>query len=236
MPIAQAIKKGDMLSFKRALGQDGGNEQWFFKYGVLLPLLSRCEVLVWRSLARRIFLLTFKWPFDPTSNKAPMLHIQDLVAAAQFCQKQLEGWSRPVSSITAMQSGRQHPNAMFLKPVDLEPPQQGRKHLGPYGGMIFGNKMPEIHDVEAILASLISQGLMNGFLSHNMGVFAIKNSKTMGGPLKAGFPDVWKVLQTKAAREGRGGDVPGWVQNERNTGMGGVVNLSGIARPVGSGG
>lgn len=96
--------------------------------------------------------------------------------------------------------------------------------------------MPELHDVEAILASLVSQGLMYGVITHSTRKFSILGSKNRGGPLKAGFPVVWQVLQAKAKNEERGGDVPGWVQNERATGMGGVVNLSGIARPVGSGG
>lgn len=236
MPVVNAIKKGNMLAFKAALGPSSGNERWFFKHGILLPLLSRCEVLVWRSLARRVFLLTYQPPttiIDPTKPfTAPVLYIEDVVVAAQLGQKQLEGWTRPISAMTA----RQHPNAMFLKTPDLEPPVKGRTKLGPYGGMIFGNQMPELHDVEAILASLVSQGLMYGVITHSTRKFSILGSKNRGGPLKAGFPVVWQVLQAKAKNEERGGDVPGWVQNERATGMGGVVNLSGIARPVGSGG
>jgi hypothetical protein len=235
LPITQAIKKGDMIAFKRALGRESGNERWFFKHGILLPLLSRCEVLVWRSFARRVFLLTYSWPFDPSARKAPTLNIGDLVTAAQYCQKRLEGWTTPVSSMTPMQLGRTHPNSMFLKAPDLEPPYTGQKHLGPYEGMISGNKMPELHDIEAVLANLVSQGLMFGFLSHNQCKFAIIGSKAKGGPLKAGFPDVWKVLKAKATKENRAGDIPGWVQTERQGGGGGVFNLTG-ARPVGSGG
>jgi len=239
MPIAEAIKKGNMIEFKRALSRESGNDQWFFKHGVLLPILSRCEVLVWRSFARRVFLLTYEGQglsSNPNGHLiAPTLNIKYLVVAAQYCQKLLEGWSTPMSSLTAIQVGRQHLNTMFMKSPDLEPPPNGRKKLGPYQGMIFGNKMPQLHDVEAIVASLVSQGLMGGFLSHNQGKFAIVGSKSKGGPLKAGFPDVWAVLKAKAARENRAGDVPGWVQHERINGMGGVINLSG-ARPAGSGG
>lgn len=231
VPISSAIKKGDMIAFKHALGKEAGNERWFFKYGIHIQLLSRCEVLVWRSLCRRVFLLTYQFPSDPTSRKAPTLDLQDLEAAAQYCQKRLEGWQRPVNSMTAMQAGRVHPNAMFMKSPDLEPPPHGRKRLGPYQGVVYGNKMPEVHDVEAIVVSLIKQDLLHGYLSHNQSKFAIIGSKQKGA-LVAGFPEVWEVLRRKADRDGRGDDVPGWVQRDRMA-TGGVVNLTGIAKPVG---
>ena len=234
-PICRAIQKGDLVSFKRALGPESGNEEWFFKRGILLPLLYRCEVLVWRSLARRVFLLTYQFPSDPNSRKAPTLDLMDLVAAARYCQKVLEGWQKPVDPMTAMQGGRVHTNAQFMKPADLVLPPNGAKQLSANQGTIFGNKMPDLLEIEGIVASLVQQGLLRGFISHNQGKFAILGAKQRGGPLKAGFPDVFEVLKARAKREGRASDVPGWVQTERNGGMGGVVNLSGIARPVGSG-
>jgi hypothetical protein len=235
-PISKAIRKGDLVSFKRALGPESGNEKWFFQKGILLPLLYRCEVLVWRSLARRVFLLTYQFPTDPNSRKAPTLDLIDLVAAAQYCQKVLEGWERPVDSMTVMQAGRTHTNAMFMKTPDLVLSTDGAKSLGAHQGTIFGNKMPDLLEIEGIVASLVQQGLLRGFISHNQGKFAILGAKQRGGPLRAGFPDVYEVLKARAEREGRDTDVPGWVQGERKVGMGGVVNLSGIARPVGSGG
>lgn len=221
MPIAEAIKKGNMMAFKRALGPESGNEQWFIKHGIYLALLSRCEVLVWRTFARRVFLLTFEGIAHNSAGqlKAPALDISNLVVAAQYCQKLLEGWSKP--------------NAMFNQ-GGLQPPPNGPKKLGPYGGIIFRNKMPQLDDIEAILASLVSQGLLGGYLSHEYGKFAIVGSKAKGGPLPAGFPEVWAVLKAKAAREGRDGDCPGWVEKERSIGGGGVVNLSNV-KPVGGG-
>lgn len=235
-PIAKAIRKGDLIAFRRALGPESGNEQWFFQKGILLPLLHRCEVLVWRSLARRAFLLTYQTPTDPNSRKAPTLDLIVLVSAAQYCQKVLEGWQRPSDLMTQMQSGRMHTNALFMKQADLVPPPQGKICLGAHRGTVFGNVMPDLLEVEAMVASLVQQGLLRGFISHNQGKFAILGSKQRGGPLNAGFPNVWEALRSRAENEGRDIEVPGWVQNERSVGMGGVVNLSGIARPVGSGG
>ena len=232
-PISEAIRKGDLIAFKRSLGPEGGNEKWFFHIGILLPLLHRCEVLVWRSLARRVFLLTYQFPSDPNSKKAPTLELMDLVTAAQYCQRVLEGWERPVDSMKVMQAGRTHMNTMFMKPPDLVLSNGGTKQLGAHQGVIFGNKIPDLLEIEGIVASLVQQGLLRGFISHNQGKFAILGAKQRGGPLKAGFPDVFEVMKARAEREGRDTDVPGWVENEQK-GMGGVVNLTGIARAVGS--
>lgn len=234
-PICKAIRKGDMVSFKHSLGSESGNDEWFFRKGILLPLLHRCEVLVWRSLARRVFLLTYQFPTDPSSRKAPTLDLIHLVYAAQYCQKILEGWIRPADNLTLMQGGRVHPNTMFMKSLDLVPPPDGRRKLSANEGVIFANRMPDILEIEAVVASLVQQGLLRGFVSHNQGKFAILGAKQRGGPLNAGFPPVWEVLTARAAREGRESEVPGWVRSDRTFGMGGVVNLSGIARPVGSG-
>jgi hypothetical protein len=213
VPISKAIRRGDMVAFKHAVGPESGNQEWFFRRGVFLPLLSRCEVLVWRSLARRVFLLTYQFPADPQSRKAPTLDVADMLAAAQYCQKLLEGWTRQSNY--------------------LVPPPGGPKKLRAQQGVIFGNKKPNAVEIEAVLASLLQQGFLHGFISHNQEKFAILGAKQRG-PLKAGFPEVWEVLKARAEREGRNSEVPGWVQNERKGG-GGVINLSGIARPVGSG-
>ncbi|KUJ16699.1 COP9 signalosome-like protein complex subunit 12 [Mollisia scopiformis] len=236
MPVVAAIKKGNMVAFKHSLGPQLGNEKWLFHHGVLLPLLSRCEPLVWRSLARRVFLLTYTFPWDPTSNKAAVLNLSDMLAAAQLCQKLLEGWIRPIDNMTEMQNGRVHPNAMFMKRPSLAPPPEGRKKLSPKQGIIFCNKMPRMLDVESIVAGLVAQGFLHGFMSHAQGKFAIIGSKQKNGPLNAGFPSPWEVISARAKSEKRDEEVPGWIQKERKIGMGGVVNLSGIARPVGSGG
>jgi len=223
-PIAQAIRKGDLVAFKRSLGPDSGNERWFFQKGLFLPLLSRCEVLVWRSLFRRIFMLTFQFPYDPASRRMPTVDLIDVVAAAQHCQKVLEGWQKPSM------------NALFVPSTDLERPPGGVKRLVAQQGTIFGNKMPNLLEIEAISASLIQQGLLRGYVIHNLSKYAIIGSKARGGPLNAGFPNVWQTLKERADSDGRSEEVPGWVKNEKKRRIGGVVNLSGIARPVGSGG
>lgn len=101
-------------------------------------------------------------------------------------------------------------------------------------GLISGSLMPDITDVEAIVASLVTQDLLHGFVSHSLKRFAILGAKQKGGALAAGFPAPWGVMKTRAG--GERVDVPGWVSGSGRpqVRMGGVVNLSGIARPVGS--
>ncbi|KAB8299307.1 hypothetical protein EYC80_001382 [Monilinia laxa] len=233
-PIVKAIKLGDLIAFKRSLGPEGGNERWFFDKGILLPLLYRCEIFVWRSLARRVLCLTYQWPFDPNSKKAPTLNLADLVTAAQYCQKVLEGWYRPVDSTTFMQSGRTHTNTMFMTAPDLMKPSDAVK-IPANSGVIWGSKMPEMLDIEAIVASLVQQGLLRGFISHAQGKFAILGAKQRGGPLNAGFPPIWEVIMERVVGEGQCNGVAGWVTDD-SIGLttGGVVNLTGIARPAGA--
>ena len=90
--------------------------------------------------------------------------------------------------------------------------------------------------IESIVASLIEQDLLHGFISHSQHRFAITGVKTNNAPLQIGFPKVWDVITAKADSE-----VPGWVKEEKkgpvaiggNFGPGMIVNLSG-ARPAGA--
>lgn len=203
-PLTRAIRRGDLAGFKAALGPEGGSERWFFERGILLPLLYRAEVLVWRSLARRVFLLTYVIPTDPSSRKAPTLDLNHLVMAARMCARKLDVAVAASSDVSGWGDA----------------------------------SLPEI---EAIAAALVQQGLLHGFVSHGLGRFAILGAKQKGSAIRAGFPGVWEVVRSRAAAEGEGkeADVPGWKTAEvgggAGGGFGGVVNLSGIARPVGSG-
>lgn len=98
---------------------------------------------------------------------------------------------------------------------------------------------PMMREIESILSSLLSQGLMRGYLTHRNPRFAIPGAR-LRGALPTGFPNVW---QTIYARESEESVVPGWVQMPTPTptataaapaavGGGRVVSLTG-ARPVG---
>jgi hypothetical protein len=56
LPLCYAIVKGNLVAFNGAL--EGKYKDWFLAKGLFLTLKNRCEVLVWRGLARRTFLLS----------------------------------------------------------------------------------------------------------------------------------------------------------------------------------
>jgi hypothetical protein len=115
---------------------------------------------------------------------------------------------------------------------DLQPPPTGKRKLGAHDGVQYRNKMPSLNFVEATVASLVQQGLLHGFISHNQSKFAIIGAKQKGGPFNAGFPPVWEVIKARAEREGRADKVPGWIMEEKKIGGGGVVHMA-HANPVG---
>jgi hypothetical protein len=215
------MKQGNLATFKRLLSSKGRNYRWFFNKGILLPLLYRGQLIVWRSLARKVFLMTYVVPSDPNSRKAPTLDLTHLLLAAQFTQFLAERLK--------------HPSHLRRVGITRLQYRSTLRRLPPSQGVVLGNKPVDYASVECVVASLVSQGLLRGFVSHSLQRFAILGAKHRGGPLNAGFPPPYEVIRARAEKNGED-EVPGWVRKERKIGMGGVVNLTGIARPVGSGG
>ena len=88
----------------------------------------------------------------------------------------------------------------------------GRK-LRPNEGIIWGNAEVTFEDVEMMVAALISQGLMHGWVAHAQGRFAIIGAKAKGSPVLAGWPNVWDAIRERRYEEEFDPDeVPGWVK------------------------
>lgn len=230
-PICRAIAKGDLARFRQFLDMEKGEHvQWFMFHRILFQLRNRCEVLVWRSLIRRTFLINGDQG-DPTSRKAPTLGLQDLVVIAQFLEK------KAMSPEAAMYRGpaQRHPNWAFFT---MNPPKS-QLYLDPdFEGADEVEAefvAPDMDEIESIVAALIDQGLLGGFISHKQLRFAITGAKRKGA-LVAGFPKPWPVIKAKFSNE-----VPGWKVDSPTARVGGafgagrVINLSG-ARPVGAAG
>ncbi|KAI9815204.1 MAG: hypothetical protein M1832_005539 [Thelocarpon impressellum] len=232
-PICTAIARGDLDGFWNSL--DGDNSKWFLHKGVLLPLRNRCEVLVWRSLARKTFLLNGVPGGE--SRRAPTFSLDDLLHLAQMLERRNR--NIPGEPGSALTNGRVHTNSIFMAKPDpfptvvpedtyVDPDLEGADETAV-------SVLSTMLDVEAVLASLVDQGLLHGFISHKLLRFAILGSKSKGA-LNAGFPAPWSVLKPSDDQT-----VPGWVKEEargpmmagRAFGPGMVVNLSG-ARPAGA--
>ncbi|KAL8947025.1 MAG: hypothetical protein Q9222_006655 [Ikaeria aurantiellina] len=235
-PICHAIAKGDIASFRTLTDIDNSSTTWFLHWRILLQISNRCEVLLWRSLARRTFLLSGNQG-DVANKKAPTLNLYDVLTLATSLEKRaLDMESKDTSDERPAAPGK-HTNSLFIfppTPADT-PPVNGDAE--PQGGYIDpdladfvdppGPDLPTIDIVESWIASLVDQDLLHGFVSHGQKRFAITGAKN-ASPLQVGFPNVWATVSAKADDE-----VPGWVKEGQKRAGGTVMHLSG-ARPVGA--
>ena len=239
LPICQAISKGDLASFRTYLDLDNDSSTWFLQNRVLLQLKNRCEVLVWRSLARKTFLLSgFK---GDMSKRAPSFDLADLLRLGIYLERKASTTEHPKTNGVNQATTRTHTNSIFIFPTTSGPRTMSRyKELNGYIDPDLEDEVeptgPDIvamDEIEAIVASLIHQDLMHGYLSHKYLRFVITGAK-LKSAIEIGFPNVWEIIQSKVEKE-----VPGWVQDGQENGIsnkagpGMVVNLSG-ARPAGA--
>jgi hypothetical protein len=211
VPLCQAVRTGNFIDFQACLRQ---HEDWLFNKGLLLPLTHRLRPLLWRSLGRKTFLITYVPPTDANSRKAATLDLSHLHAAAVYVQRRLEGWT-PSGAATGSRSA---PGSLLKRAVSnsaettLSPPPEGPRRLRPNEGLIWGNAEVTPDDVEMTVATLVQQGLMHGFVAHGQGRFAIIGAKAKG-PVLAGWPAVWQAVRDRRYDEEFDPDeVPGWVK------------------------
>lgn len=237
-PLCRCIIKGDLSSFRRFTDPNNDQAEWFLQKRILLQFANRCEVLVWRSLARRTFLLSGTQG-DASNKRAPTLDLQNLQILVSLLERQALRPEQPQAKRRAP-----HTNSIFMKPQPKAPEaEEPPPYVDPDLAGMAGLPAPALSTlevVESMTASLVEQDLLHGFISHRSSRFAITGSKTAGA-LAAGFPKVWEVISSRIDDE-----VPGWVQEKkpggpvglkgpaRGAGPGMVINLSG-ARPAGAG-
>ncbi|CAP97322.1 Pc22g00340 [Penicillium rubens Wisconsin 54-1255] len=288
-PLCRLIVRGDYLAFRQHLFLGSPTAQWFARKGILFTLRNRCETLVWRSFARKVFMYggSYGGPqAQAQKGPPPVLNLKKLVVAIRWLQTQHA--SSGTGTTSTMVASNLYGSQVVSEPTDLDyarlegadgraSPATDREILGKYGDFLApdgfyteeGRPQPNLpgqlvdgdpeenygdyelnpyaydfddrietdasmmQEIESIFASLITQGLMGGYLLHREPRFAVPGAK-IKGILPTGFPNVW---QTISARESHDSSVPGWVQPRAPTivgaaGGGRVVNLAG-ARPVG---
>ncbi|KFG79184.1 PCI domain-containing protein [Metarhizium anisopliae] len=217
VPLCEAVRSGNFIQFQHHLAT---HETWLFEKGLLLALTHRLRPLLWRSLARKTFVLTYVPPADASSRKAATLDISHLHAAAVYVQRRLEGWIHYHPNARGRPSSQANP--LFMRAVTnnvqesaettLVPPPRGPTKLRPNEGLIWGNAEITLDDVEMVVATLVQQGLMHGFVAHGQARFAIIGAKAKG-PVIAGWPVVWQAIQERRYEEDFDiNEVPGWVK------------------------
>lgn len=237
LPICAAVRSGNFVTFHQALAH---SRDWLWDKGFYLTFLYRLKPLVWRSFTRKTFLLTWQGSMGGSSNRAASLSFDDLVTTAGFVQRLLEGY---VPAKPAPRARPPHINTIFMKAVTnsaaaegeadslLVPPPGGPRYLMPSEGLIFGNKKPDLDNIESVVAGLVYSGLLNGFIARQQRRFAVEGAKRKGGnPVAAGWPNPYESILERFKEEhqealdacdsgenveppGELDDVPGWVRN-----------------------
>lgn len=210
-PIIDTLIKGDLETFRRLTHRQTPIAQWFFHYKMFLQIEQFCEVIVWRSLFRRAFLLSGVQG-DTATRKASTLDLNVVLGLFIYLEKRA---LHPAHILSKFGPAPEAPaSAYYIHPefVGVE----GRKP---------SVDLPTLPTIYSKCASLISQGFMNGYISDKLQRFAIKGANKDISAVAAGFPNVWMAIELNSY-----GDCPGW-QVEWPTGRGGVVNITG-ARPV----
>ncbi|KAF2839483.1 hypothetical protein M501DRAFT_972917 [Patellaria atrata CBS 101060] len=206
-PLCRAIARGDIPAFQQLTSlETGPSAGWLYSHKVLLEIRYRGFVLVQRSLTRLVFLVAGD-PGDPEARKAPTLDISAVHTALRYLEH------RPPQA------------AVYVDP-DFEGMDPAELNYLDEDGEPNPLLLPTFAESEALIASMIDQNLINGFISHRQGRLAIQGAKRKAA-VAAGWPKVWEVIVAKFAGE----EVPGWKKDGAGgTGMGGgmVVNLSGV--------
>jgi hypothetical protein len=183
LPLCASIRSGDLKSFHHLTSLDGPHAAWFLHYRILFQLQNRCEVLAWRSLVRKTFLLQGVAP-EAGTNKAASLNLQSLVAA--------------FTSLTPALGSNDEDE--YVPDPDFEGADTGASGHHPL--------TPSDTALESILSSLIDQGFIRAYIAHKQKKLAILGAKNSGGnAVAAGFPNVWSVI---CKNESYGRKVPGW--------------------------
>ena len=204
-PMAAAVRQGNFAAFQATLRE---HEAWLVRHRLHLTLAYRLRPLLWRSLARRTFLLTYVPPSNDVvvqqeggagrGRAAPVLDLADLLTAAVLAQHQIEGYT------VAPRQRPPHINTLFRKAVEnstdastLAAPLGGVRKLRPSEGLVWGNMAVTMADVESVVSSLVAQGLMHGFVAHAASKFAVVGAKAKGSAILAGWPPVAEVIRER---------------------------------------
>ncbi|KAK2841660.1 hypothetical protein FQN49_006036 [Arthroderma sp. PD_2] len=295
IPLCQYIARGDVHSFRDYLSVSSPHGEWFARKGLLLQLRNRCEILVWRSLTRKVFILAGfhgDQKMQTQRGPPPFLYLQKLEAAVRWLDSRASPHIQQQPMLKPPKKAGLQLTSFPLDP-DFTPDHESNSgpaddsnfddynnpdwyfdHAGrrvdvrdpedlpvdaliddateispdPYSTLLPDDEdqltvngsqgqettSPLMQELEAVLASLLTQDLMRGYLTHKNPRYAIPGAR-LKGALPTGFPNVW---QTIYAREREDSQIPGWVKPPSASGgrkmpagisgVGGrVVNLSG---------
>ncbi|KAI1446416.1 hypothetical protein F5Y02DRAFT_382852 [Annulohypoxylon stygium] len=216
--FSSAIRKGNYIAFQHTIKQ---HEDWLRSkgYPLFITLQWRIRPLIWRSLSRRTFLLTYTPDEEGDSRKAAVLKLADFQTVLTYTQRRLEGYLPAGPAPKSRNPG--NVNSYLLKAVSnsagpplknstLAPPPGGIKMLMPDEGILTGNMQISDHHVENMVMSLIGQDLLHGYIAHTQSAFAIMGTKQKGSAVAAGWPSAYEIIEGRSTER----EIPGWVKDE----------------------
>lgn len=238
LPLCKIVQTGDLGAFYRYLDAEKESGLWLLRRSVLLQLQNRCEIIVWRSLIRKTFFFS---GYMGEEKKVPFLRLHYVQHAATWALNRHISATRTVGFMSQGSNAKisyidpefsDMDSAINETGFDVESGEYIDEYIGRHE-VLNGSgteQTPTMTEIESVILSLIQQGLIRGFALHTNPRFAVPGSQKAGGPMKAGFPEIWKVIKSRMGGE----PVPGWVEEANlNTGGRNVVRISG-ARPAGA--
>lgn len=255
-------------------GTLGDSARWLLRKRVLLQIRNRCEMLVWRSLIYHTFKHAGFLGSSESgkTNSMPYVRYSAISTAADFSYARAreavfaqtegaidlgggrgrEGWDGYVDP--DFEDGIYESDREWEEEHSNSNSQaSGSENGGSTNGDGVGRKAahpslldPMAEEINSVVLSLISQGFLRGFVSHQypdllQSRFAIPGVR--GGRQSAdgksdlwkevGFPSIFAVVREKEFALDEG-DVPAWTMEEKvrkreqSAGAGRVVNLKGV--------
>jgi len=227
-PLTKAIRQGDLEAFRRITSLDltHASADFLMHYRMFYQIGNYCEVLVWRSLIRRVYLLTGAQ--GAGTQAAAVVDLHHLLHIFRFLQARSQ-IKNPALAASDLGPGRRNMGHLFndyastSQPTYIDPDFAAMPNVTPYHAAM------DILEIESICGSLITQGLLNAYISQRAEKLAISGARRPqdGGALRVGFPSPWSVVASRNREE-----VLGWVKEGGAMRMGEVVRLSG-ARAAG---
>lgn len=234
MNLRRIISRGDIGEIRQYLGLDSDAGKWLLSKHLLLQLQNRCEVLVWRSLIRRTFIVAgYHGGEDRT---VPFLRLREVQAATTWLESRRAITKENTVQHASMSPGPEALSSSFSSPnnnllfhtdYDFDDMDSAIAETGlDVGQGIYATgeetyensdaqfnmhgtlQSLDIGETESIVCSLINQGFLKGFVTHSNPRFAIPGAKSRG-PLATGFPNVWRHVVSASSDE-----IPGWVRDE----------------------
>ncbi|RPA92869.1 hypothetical protein L873DRAFT_1817025 [Choiromyces venosus 120613-1] len=216
LPICHAIRLGDFRGFRRALGDEGpdsGRKQFWIRTELYLTLKLRCQILLWRGLVRRTFLLTRPEQIAMRKKGPPTLDMRHILILAKF----LHGPERVA-------------NPLFLgEGFHRDSDSDSSSDFGDDETSYYGLPL-EMVDVECAIISLLDQGFIKGYIARqSSGPVLVLGKSDAFPPVAELYREERFIEEDAMESDNEGGP---FSSNMAQAGGGHVVRLSGV-KPIG---